>query len=168
MTNVSLAYWAGFFDGEGHIELAHTNPTGSKPYGQYTFQLWIDQWTNSPQLVFSELLGTFGGRVIAHKPAANKFRWYISGPNGRSFLEALLPYLRKKKEAAKLGIELQKRMQLNRGARRSARLDEAEIYARDEILKKYYALFEGNRPKRIRKLGQRLLILEPKQSKASK
>ncbi len=152
-----LAYWAGFFDGEGHIELAHTNPSGYNRYGRYMFQVWLDQWTDSPDIYFSQLLDNFGGRVIAHKEVGNVYRWYISGENGRRFLEALLPYLRDKKRAAELGIELQKRMQLGRGGRRT-QLEESEVLARDTILKEYFSLIKGNKPKRIRKLGRRTLV----------
>lgn len=152
-----LAYWAGFFDGEGHVELAHTNPSRYNRYGKYMFQVWLDQWTDSPDVYFSQLLDTFGGRVIAHKGVGNVYRWYIGGEDGRRFLETLLPYLRDKKRTAELGIELQKRMQPGRGGRRT-QLEESEVLARDTILKEYFSLIKGNKPKRIRKLGRRMLV----------
>lgn len=158
MRKEELAYWAGFLDGEGHIELAHTNPATYSPHGRYMFQVWIDQWTDSPDVLFAELLHNFGGRVIAHKKVGNSFRWYISGKNGRQFLEALLPYLRDKRRVAELGIALQKRMDTYRSKKGTHRLPESEILARDAILKEYFSLVKGNKPKRIRKLGRRMLV----------
>lgn len=159
MEREEFASWSGFFDGEGHIELDYRNPTRSNPYGAYVFQVWINQWTKTPEVLFGELLNSFGGSlIISSKGSPYNFRWFISGKNARQFLEALLPYLRKKKRVAKLGIELQRRMQAYRNKRGSRRLPKSEIYARDEIIKQYNSLIEGNSPRRILKLGQYKLL----------
>ncbi len=152
MKRDTLAYWAGFFDGEGHIELDYRNP-----YGSYVFQVWIDQWTKTPDALFGELLDNFGGRLILQRNSPNNFRWFISGENGKQFLEALFPYLRRKKRLAKLGIEMQRRMQRGHGGKR-VRLQESEILTRDDILVEYFSLIEGNKPKRTLKLGQYILL----------
>jgi len=157
MDTVELAYWAGFFDGEGHIELAYTSPTYANPRGRYAFQVWLDQWTETPDEFFAPLLDKFGGRVIPHKKNPNCYRWYISGENGRRFLESILPYLRKKKRVAELGIEYQSMMQKGRGGKRT-RLEETDIRARDIILREYYRLTEVTQPKRKRKLGRHTFV----------
>ena len=158
MKTTKLAYWAGFFDGEGHVELAFTNP---KPYsrrGRYMFGVWINQWTKTPDILFAELVGSFSGRPKPQKNSPNNFRWQIAGANGRQFLEALLPYLRKKKRQAELGIEMQRRMHFYRNERRGRPLPESEILARDAILLESFSLFEGNKPKRKPNLGQYHLL----------
>lgn len=143
-------YWAGFFDGQGHIELGYRKPTNSSPYGAYIFQIWIDQWTKNPSEFYADLLEAFGGKLIPHKKSSGSIRWFISGEKGRGFLEALLPYLRGNKRAAELGIALHKRMRTN-----GTLLDEAECQARDIILEEYYSLMQDNEPKkRIRRFGQ--------------
>ena len=158
MDKEKLAYWAGFFDGEGHVELAFTN---RKPYsrrGRYMFGVWINQWTKAPDVLFDELSKNFGGVPKLQKKTPNNVRWQIAGPNGRQFLEALLPYLRKKKRQAQLGIEMQRRMDFYRNERRGRPLPESEILDRDAILLEYFSLFEGNKPKRKPNLGQYHLL----------
>ncbi len=143
-------YWAGFFDGQGHIELGYRKPTYANRYGAYIFQIWIDQWTKNPLDFYADLIKTFGGKLIKHKKRSDSVRWYISGEKARSFLEALLPYLRGNKRAAELGIALHKRMHTN-----GTLLDEAECQARDMILEEYYSLVQDSEPKkRIRSFGQ--------------
>ena len=159
MKKEKLAYWAGFFDGEGHVELAFTNPIPSSRRGRYMFQIWITQWTKTPYILFAELLENFGGKITkSQKNVTNIFKWHIAGPNGRQSLEALLPYLRKKKRQAELGIEMQRRMDFYRNERRGRPLPESEILDRDAILKEYSSLIEGNRPKRKLNLGQYHLL----------
>ena len=157
MGREKLIYWAGFFDGEGHIELAYTNPKPYSPHGRYMLGVWINQWTKTPYVLFAELLDSFSGSPKLQKNAPNNFRWQIAGPNGRQFLEALLPYLRKKKRQAELGIAMQKRFHSGHGGKRS-RLQESEILARDAILLEFLSLFEGNKPKRKPNLGQYSLL----------
>ena len=147
-----LVYWAGFFDGEGHIELDYRNPTYSSRYGAYIFEVTIDQWTKEPYVFFAELLENFGGSIIKQKKSPNNFRWFIAGKKGRQFLEALLPDLRKKRRLAELAIEFQKRLY------KGCRLQEAEIHARDVIIEEYFTLIERTKPKRILKLGRHTLL----------
>ena len=68
-----------------------------------------------------------------------------------------MPYLRKKKRPAELGIEMQKGMQSGHGGKRGP-LQESEILARDAILKEYFTLIEGTKPRRTLKLGQYILL----------
>lgn len=157
MDAVQLAYWAGFFDGEGHIELAYTSPTSANPRGRYMFQVWIDQWTETPDEFFEPLVNNFGGRLIAHKKKPNSYRWYIGGENGKRFLETVLPYLRKEKRRAELAIQYQSMMQKGHGGKRS-RLQESEIRVRDAILREYYTLTQVTQPKRSRKLGRHMFV----------
>ncbi len=152
MKNDKLIYWAGFFDGQGHVELAYTNPTHANPRGKYAFQVWINQWSKAPNEFFGELTANFGGRVIPSDKSSRPYnaRWYASGTSARSFLESILSYLRKRKREAELGVDLQRRMAKNRGKP----LTESEIKARDAILEEYFSLILGNNPsRRMRKLG---------------
>lgn len=150
-----LGYWAGFFDGEGHIELTFTTSTLGAHYGhgRYLFQLWIDQRIENPKVFFAELLNNFGGSIIPHDKWPGSFRWFISGEKGRRFLEAILPYLRIKRREAELAIDFQKSMQRTIDER-LIRLPAPEIELRDKILEEYYALFKGTKSKRTLKFGR--------------
>lgn len=156
MERDKLIYWAGFFDGEGHIELAFIISTPGAYYGSgghYYFQLWIDQRIEKPNEFFAELLDNFGGRIIPHKKWPGSFRWYIGGQNGRQFLDAILPYLRVKRRTAELAIEFQKSKERTR-ERHLIRLPASEIELRDKILEEYFSLFRGTKSKRNRKFGR--------------
>ena len=147
-----LSYWAAFLDGEGHIKLDYRKVSKRSPRGGYVFQVYINQWTEEPDVFFGELKETFGGRVIAIRGTASSYRWYIGGDGGRRFLEAVVPYLRAKKRQAELGIGLQLLMRGRRGGPGRA-LEKEEILARDEMLKENYGLIRGSRIRRERRLG---------------
>lgn len=148
MDEKSIIYWAGFFDGDGHVELAYRTPTQYSHYGTYSFSVWINQGTENPEELFVELLKAFGGGIITNDTKhPHHQRWYISGDKGRCFLETIVPYLRIKKRTAELGIELQQAM--HRG---SKPLTEEEIHFRDHILEEYYSLI--NKPIRVLKFGR--------------
>ncbi len=155
MDNKSLSYWAGFFDGEGHIELAYRLSTSHSylGHGAYKFQVWIDQRLKNPEHFFAGLLNNFGGHIVSHRKWPGSFRWHISGKAGRQFLEAIMPYLRIKKRLAELGIAFQKSMQETRD-NKLINVPKSEIIKRDNILREYFSLYRGTKSKRILRLGQ--------------
>lgn len=155
MEKDSLNYWAGFFDGEGHIELAYRLSTAHSylGHGTYKFQLWADQRLKNPDHFFAELINNFGGNVIPHKDWPGSFRWYISGKQGREFLEAILPYLRVQKRLAELGIAFHNSMQETRD-NKLINVPRSEIIKRDNILLEYSSLYRGTKSKRVLRLGQ--------------
>jgi len=155
ITKNELIYWADFFDGEGHIELAYRLSSSHSylGHGAYQFQVWADQRLDDPDYFFAELVNNFGGRVIPHKKWPGSFRWYIGSKLGRKFLEAILPYLRVQKRLAELGIAFQKSMQETRD-NKLINVPKSEIIKRDNILREYFSLYRGTKSKRVLRLGQ--------------
>jgi hypothetical protein len=78
----------------------------------------------------------FGGEVfVTQPPSANyqvRFAWQLRGRNIIPLLEAVLPYLREKKERAKLVIRLAQ-MVRDRHVGRTTPLTQQEISERSEI-----------------------------------
>lgn len=144
-------YWAGFFDGEGHVELSYI-PYKRYLYGRYLFQVWIDQRTKDPSELFGEIISNFGGDTFEHKEYPGSYRWYASGLNGRRFLEAIVPFLRLKKRQAELGIELQKHMQYCKELKVGI-LSKVERLERDKILAEYYDSINSSNRRRKRKFA---------------
>lgn len=96
----NLSYLAGFFDGEGTIQIA-------KQSGGLLIQVaQCNRW------ILELFRMQFGGsihEVIKPKPYTNIYMWSIAALKASSFLETIKPYLTLKKPEAILAIEYQKR-----------------------------------------------------------
>jgi len=106
-----LAYVAGLFDGEGSIYIAINKP---KPkFHTKSPNHWLGAAignTNRPLVDW--LKAEFGGHIVkgggGHvKRQQAYWIWVVSSTQALTFLKRLYPYLRIKKEQAKLGIEFQ-------------------------------------------------------------
>ena len=100
LTNADLAWFAGFFDGEGCV--------GAYTRGRsYRASVRVVN-THLPTL--EQYSRAFGGRITSltrsqeHHRAA--FVWSVTGDDASAFLEAILPFLREKKEQAALWLSL--------------------------------------------------------------
>lgn len=102
MTDIELSYIAGLFDGEGWVGI-HDRPD-TKGRMRYCAGIQVGQ-TN--QEILNWLASSFGGRVIPQPFHHTKFPdrkpmflWYGRGEMVTTFLTAILPYLKIKREAA--------------------------------------------------------------------
>lgn len=102
-TNVSDAYLAGFFDGEGSISICRKSRRGM--YGRFGLNLCVAN-TFAPPV--EALRRRFGGRLYAHAGRGSRkpqLYWYIDGPKAESVLQELYPLLWVKRERAWLALE---------------------------------------------------------------
>lgn len=161
MDRDKIIYWAGFFDGEGHIEISYQNPTYANPYGRYSFEVFITQVAKNPNNFFADLLEIGGGVNKNNKSNPNwdpnNYHWRVSGERARSFLEVILPYLRGKKRAAELAIELSQRLSNFRLSRISRDEIIEETRKRDAILRQFYDLPKRYKSKRRHSYGSNYL-----------
>ena len=98
-----LAYFAGFFDGEGNIDIIYIKKTKAHPYEQYRLSVCVSQKDPKILYYYKKL---FNGRVYPLK--SGTYQWYVYGPKAYNFLRLMEHYLRiKRKECAK-AIEFQK------------------------------------------------------------
>lgn len=100
VNEVDKAYAAGFFDGEGHVEIRkHTQGVTA-----LNFQASASQNDRQP---LDWLRTLFGGKI--YRPHGNKrsnaYIWIVSGHSAYMFLDAILPYLMVKKEDAEEAID---------------------------------------------------------------
>jgi len=109
MNIIPLEYVAGLFDGEGWVTI-----TRHKPYTQYGQKSIVYTSRVSIEMTDTQLLedlhNQFGGSLSKRKKARATNRkithiWYLHGKNARDFLIMILPFLRTKKEQAKIFIE---------------------------------------------------------------
>jgi hypothetical protein len=88
----TLAWIAGFFDGEGSVGLYHHKRPGNR-YGRYILQITV---TNTVQRSVELIQETFRGTVYSRPPVEGRqrvYQWFASGKIGERFLEAISPYL---------------------------------------------------------------------------
>jgi len=98
LTTEDLIWMAGFFDGEGHIDIAKYK---ANPHG-----IMVASVTNMNRDVLTPFL-IFGGRIFIATKKLNCWRWQAYGGQAKTLLERLLPYLRLKREAAQVAITFQ-------------------------------------------------------------
>lgn len=106
MNQIELAYFAGFFDGEGSIGIAkHKSKSCIRGY----FHELFIQVSNSNHSVILKFKQYFGGSIIPFKAPKKlqMWRWTISTRKAFKFLKKILPFLIVKKTQADLGIEFQ-------------------------------------------------------------
>ena len=106
----TLAYYAGIFDGEGHITIGASKRTQRV---DYWLQIGI---VNTYRPLLESLQTDFGVGHLSQlygSGTGNRlpaWAWRCTSNQAMAVLNALLPFLRMKLEPAKLAIEFQSRM----------------------------------------------------------
>lgn len=107
MDELKKAYIAGFFDGEGCVQLCKYRHPKTRGHLSYYLRVVI---ANTEKEVLEQIQQEFGGKVKQRKRVKphhkDNFYLEISTQQARAFLESVLPYLRIKRRQAELGIEL--------------------------------------------------------------
>lgn len=113
MGKFDLAYFAGFFDGEGCISIAtQRSEWKDKPIKNYRLECVVGS-TN--HWIIELMKFQFGGAVycdrrdnhpVSHRPF---WRWMICSKQALAFLREVYPYLRLKKPEADIAIKWQEK-----------------------------------------------------------
>jgi hypothetical protein len=95
----SIAYIAGFLDGEGCIRIKRANQGGNLYY------LWV-AITNSHKPTLDFVQGIFGGQIRKAEKAVNKtiYHYLITASEASDMLKTVVGFLRDKKKQAELAI----------------------------------------------------------------
>jgi len=107
-----LAYFAGFFDGEGCIliEKPIYKRKNGKESPNYTLVVKTD---NTNEWILQRLRMCFGGSVYLHHPVGEALNvrpiwvWVVRAKCAGKFLKAIVPYLILKKPEAEIAIAFQ-------------------------------------------------------------
>lgn len=130
------AWIAGFFDGEGCINIGRQFP-GNRVTPRFILNVRV---SNTAQQSVEILRKTFGGRVYPLARRRNEvpcFQWYIYGKKAVEFLHAIYPCLVIKKEQAQMALEFYDsccsytNTELQRG--RTHIMPVAEVQRREEL-----------------------------------
>jgi hypothetical protein len=103
-----IAWAAGFFDGEGSIQICRNQPNRDDG-GHFYLRIEVGQVRRLPLDAFVKL---FGGtiRTRARKNGlADVHIWLLSGAKAAAALEQMSPYLKLKKRHAQLALTFQVR-----------------------------------------------------------
>lgn len=143
----SLAWAAGFFDGEGYIGIVPARRSRKNPRGHsYTLTLSIGQVGRYPLDVFHSIVGHNGTVHVYEKKQANRSSialWRAASQTALSVLELLLPHLVWKKDQALVGIAFQKDKTLHRSGAPLTPEQQAEEVMASERLKELRAQIKG-------------------------
>lgn len=99
--NKDLEYLAGFFDGEGCINLQKTNKLSKT----YRMRVFVAQLDTRPLYKFKEIFNDGFIYKWVNNAGHIQYQWEIHGKKSVNVLKALLPYLIVKKEQAKLAVK---------------------------------------------------------------
>lgn len=107
-----LSYWAGLFDGEGHVALERRTNRGQGR--SYTLQVGLG--ITHPGITAC-LQEAWGGSVKKHHQSANYVVWYwrVSQDKAQAFLEAIRPYSLVKAAEIDIALEFLQTRKRNRG-----------------------------------------------------
>lgn len=133
------AYFAGFFDGEGHVmirEVRRDNGTNrSIKYVGLEVHVALSNLCPDPLLRARD---RWAGRVYGYKrPGRDRIchRWQACGQKASAFLSDVLPFLLVKQRQAALALELQARINATRHNRLRLPSEMAERYRLRDAIK---------------------------------
>ena len=110
--DVTLAYFAGLFDGEGCIYISKISDMRYK--ANFSLSLRACVW-NADLNVLQEAVRLFGGSVSSHKPRGLSrntcYCWTLYGLRAQHFLSIILPYT----QISRTKIETALRYPIRRG-----------------------------------------------------
>jgi len=134
MRGIDLAYYAGFFDGEGWIGLRENN-FGHQQKSTYYFSCQVGS-TN--EWIIQSLKFAFGGSILLRRQNPkwkDVWVWTVSARKATSFLQLIYPYLKLKKPQADIVLKFQRhKVRSGRGGHSQEYFDiENEAY---EIIKR--------------------------------
>lgn len=137
----TIIYLAGFADGEGTVNI-YKQIRQSRSSPTYRCELTVGNTNEESVNLYQK---TFGGKTSGRQRSIpnSKFyyQWWVYSGGMVKALEAMLPYLRIKREAAKLVIALQKLI-WEQGARggRAKRLSPSQVEQREKLYQRFKSL----------------------------
>lgn len=110
MRELSPAYIAGFFDGEGCVGVYNRNGAKNGPQRYFVLCVSIAQAGDDGRVLLLELKTKYGGSVSSKKTSGGTkvmWQWYTSADKAAAFLRDIQPHLRLKSEQVAVALEFQ-------------------------------------------------------------
>lgn len=142
LTELEKAYIAGFFDGEGCVNLSCRNKKNGAIVSEITIEI-----SNNDYEVMKFIHKLVGGTIYKRYDLKHPHTLRLYAGNAAKFLTTILPYLVTKKRQAQLGIEFQKLIH-HRGKKVTNMEDRlalvASIKAERDSINKKISILGGN------------------------
>ncbi len=107
MKRTDLAYIAGIFDGEGCIQIVKRTDRN----GQHSLRASLEMANEFiPNLLQFYFGGSVHKRDFRSRGWQIQWHWVVSSNKAKLFIEAILPYLKLKRNEAELGLKFQSSM----------------------------------------------------------
>jgi hypothetical protein len=138
MNKIALSYVAGFFDGEGSINLIkNSKRKRSKDSwcAEYNLTIAIGQKDGS---ILDWIKDNLGGNISLVKRDGSYF-WYCGGRKAEAILKKILPFLKCKKPQAKLALTFYNR----KDGKKFMPVSQKEIIRRESIRQGIIALHKS-------------------------
>lgn len=136
MRETEIAYLAGFFDGEGCIQINKVGTELAKRYnknGRYYLMVSVNQVNPAPlEILQKSYNGTIGPHAEKTSTKRKTWVWRVQGKHADKFLEDILPYLLVKKEEALVALQFRETFWPNGRKHRNLPLTDEEISKREE------------------------------------
>jgi len=100
----TLAYLAGFFDGDGHVIISRRRASDYSRGVLFLLQAGV---SNTNRDVLEEFHDLAGGGCIHSRKQRQNFEWIISARAASRFLQAVYPYLRLKQTEVEVALKFQ-------------------------------------------------------------
>lgn len=118
MSRASLEWMAGFFDGEGWLDVHKTTTT--KGYTTWQLRAAI---TNTDRQLLEDFLEAFGGHIYRRKKVKTHhretFTWVVGNEIALPFLKVMLPHVRAERNKARIALGIEFQTQKRRGGHRA-------------------------------------------------
>lgn len=140
LPEITKAWMAGFFDGEGGIWIGIRKPRRSTQGVSLVYSLNVSVVNTMYSGV--ECFPMYFGGYIQTLATKHRliYRWQVQARRAMRFLETLLPYFRVKQKQAELGILFQKMIRPQRG---NAPMPQIYLVERERIRQAIQELNEG-------------------------
>ncbi len=123
MKKTELAYMAGIFDGEGCVQIVKRTDRN----GQHSLRVSLEMANEYiPSLLKFHFGGSVHKRDLQSRGWQTQWHWVAVSNRAKLFIEAILPYLKLKRNEAELGLKFQSSMHTVGG-----RLTDGEVAVRE-------------------------------------
>jgi hypothetical protein len=131
MNKTDLAYMAGFFDGEGCVQI-HRGFVENKQI-KYWLEITIVQAKEEGKQICEWFEFNFGGNSFKRKREREIYVWKIGARKAYNFLKQIYFYLRIKKKQVELVLEFQEK--LNKNGRKMGSFRDKRIHGYSDFEK---------------------------------
>lgn len=112
LSDTDRAYAAGLVDGEGSIRITSRGKYGGTTFRQGQYTLMVEM-TNTDHGMIQWMVQQFGGSVSYHAENVEqnrkaKWHWRVAANKALYVLDAIWPYIKTKRQQAKLGRRFQR------------------------------------------------------------